>query len=281
MKEFIYDQSGALILAGLTAALLVLLELGFRTGRRARGKASVAVRAQTDAVLASMLGLSALLLGFTFALALQRFDDRSKSAVAEANAIGSTMLRIQLLPAELRTGAQALLNQYLDLRVREGAVTLADSSERSALLRQADQVSGRMWELAMRAAKADPGPVTSGLFIQALNDMIDASETKRSALDRHVPEIVLYMMFATVLLTGATMGYASGINGHRPKVPALALALMIVLVVSLIIDLDRPRRGLINVSEESLLRLQRATGGAPPGALQPGAPLPANKASGS
>jgi hypothetical protein len=75
---------------------------------------------------------------------------------------------------------------------------------------------------------------------------------------RHVPEIVLLLMFATCILTMATLGYASGLAGHRVSPPGIALVLLIAFVIYLIIDLDRPRRGTIRVSQESLVKLHQA-----------------------
>src|SRR5262245_8635230 len=48
-------------------------------------------------VVSAVLGLLALLLGFTFSLAADRFDTRRILVLEEANAIGTTYLRAQLL----------------------------------------------------------------------------------------------------------------------------------------------------------------------------------------
>ena len=77
-------------------------------------------------------------------------------------------------------------------------------------------------------------------------------------MTRHVPEIVLLVLFATFVMTGVVVGFSSGVEGHRPSITTHASALVIVLVVFLVIDLDRPRRGLIKVPRESLLDLQTA-----------------------
>jgi Flp pilus assembly protein TadB len=207
-----------------------------------------------------MLGLLTLLLAFTFSLALQRYDHRSQLVVAEANAIGTTYLRAQLIPREMRDEVQGLLRQYLDIRIQEGHVNTANTVEREVLLDQAKLIEAQLWSHAARAAEQDGGPVTSGLFIQSLNELIDASSTRQAALDRHVPEIVLLLLFATCAMTTATLGYASGIGGHRVGLAALVLVVLMALVVFLIVDLDRPRRGLIQVSQKSLSGLQETIG---------------------
>lgn len=269
-----YEQSSTLIVSGLFLCMLLSIEIGFRIrgGRRKQAIAAEAIT-QANAVLASMLGLLALLLAFTFSAALQRYDDRSKAVVAEANAIGTTYLRARLLPREMHDEVQALIRQYLDLRIQEGRADFADAAQREELLRQAALMEAQLWSQAVRAAELDGGPVTSGLFIQSLNELIDASGTRRAENSHHVPEIVLFLMFATVVITTATLGFASGIAGHRVTLAAFVLIVLIALVVYLIIDLDRPRRGSIQVSQGSMLTLQKTIGtrgstsqlGLPPG----------------
>src|SRR4030065_552887 len=120
----------------------------------------------------------------------------------------------------------------------------------------------QLWSHAVRAAELDKGVVPSGLFIQSLNELIDTSGTRSAALNRHVPEIVLFLMFATIVLTTATLGYASGIAGHRVTLAAFVPVMLTALVAYLITDLDRPRRGVTQVSQESMLSLQQTIGAA-------------------
>lgn len=273
-----YDQSSVLIALTLFAFILIVIDVGFRLGRRARLATAEPIKSQINAILAAVLGVLALLLGFTFSLALQRYDSRSQAAVDEANAIGTAYLRAQLLPAGMRDQVGALLRDYLDLRVQAGSTNLADPSSRAPLLRQSSQITGELWSVARQAAEQDARPVTSGLFIQALNDMIDSYGRRDAALSRHVPEIVLYLLFATFLMAGSILGYASGIEGSRATFPTIMMAALIVLLVFLIIDLDRPRRGLIQVSQKNLTDLQQTIANSRTPAAQPGGAPDAPKA---
>jgi ABC-type multidrug transport system fused ATPase/permease subunit len=277
MMEIMYRQSSVLIVSGLFIIMLLAMEIGFRNGRRKQASATEAIT-QANAVLASMLGLLALLLAFTFSAALQRYEDRSQTVVAEANAIGTTYLRARLLPREMQDEVQALLRQYLGVRIQEGRVDATDPALYESLLKQGKLMEAQLWNHAVRAAELDKSVVTSGLFIQSLNELIDTSGTRNAALNRHVPEIVLFLMFATIVLTTATLGYASGIAGHRVTLAAFVLVMLIALVVYLIIDLDRPRRGAIQVSHESMLSLQKTIGAAQGPAAQPGSSPDASQA---
>jgi hypothetical protein len=256
-----YGQSSILIVSVLFLCMLLSVEMGFRIRSRWR-KQTVAAEAitQANAILVSMLGLLALLLAFTFSAALQRYDDRSQVVVAEANAIGTTYLRAQLLPAAMQEGVQDLIRRYLEIRIQEGRLDFSDAEKQELLTRQAMLVRGQIWNHAVRAAEQDRGAIATALFIQSLNELIDAAAARKAANSRHVPEIVIFLMFATVVISTATLGFASGIAGHRITLAAFVLMMLIALVVYLIIDLDRPRRGAIQVSQESMLGLQQAIG---------------------
>ena len=189
---------------------------------------------------------------------LQRFDTRSAAVVDEANAIGTAYLRAQLLPAALRDDVRALLRDYLDLRVQASAVTVVDHAEREALLAKTARAQGALWDYARQGAEVDPNRVTSGLFIQSVNELIDSFGRRDAALNRHVPEVVLLLLYGTFLMAGGIVGFASGVAGHRPMLVSYILVALIVVLVFIILDLDRPRRGFIEVNQRSLVELQAA-----------------------
>lgn len=253
-----YNQSSVLITTILFVSLVLAIEAGYRIGRRSREAANEGSKSHVNAIQASLLGVLALLLGFTFSLALQRYDSRSEAVVDEANAIGTTYLRAQLLPASIRSEVQALLRNYLDVRIQEGTVPLSNQAERQALLMNASQDQDALWQYALQAAEEDKSPVTSGLFIQSLNELIDSYGRRNAALERHVPEVVLFLLFGTFIMTWGIVGYASGVAGHRVSFAAYIMLVLIVLLIFIIIDLDRPRRGLIEINQASLTQLQAA-----------------------
>ena len=256
MEEVMYNHSSFLIVAILFIALLVSIEFGFRLGGKFSEGATEATKSQINSIQASVLGVLALLLGFTFSLSLQRFDVRSAAVVTEANAIGTAMLRTDLLPEAMRDDSARLMRHYLDLRIDAGRVSLDREAEREALLLQSNAAFADIWRAAVAAAKQDmPAPHATS-YLQSLNEMIDAYGSRDAALNRHVPEFVLFLLFITLLLAASLVGYGSGISKHRATFAAYTLLALIICLVFLIIDLDRPRRGLVEVSQQSLVDLQ-------------------------
>jgi hypothetical protein len=94
------------------------------------------------------------------------------------------------------------------------------------------------------------------MFVQATNDLIDSFGRRDAAIHRHVPEVVLFLLIGTFLITSVIVGYSGGVVGRRPPLVSFAMVVLIVVLVFVILDLDRPIRGVIVVSEKSLRDLQ-------------------------
>ncbi len=251
-----YDIPSGLIAGMLLVGMVVATEIGYRLSRRTRGSPTAVSKRNIGAMQSSILGTLALLLAFSLSLSLQRFEQRSEAVVDEANAIGTAYLRTQLLRQPARAELQPMLRDYLALRVKATTMTTIAGARREAVLNATEEAQAAIWAGAARAAEADPNPVTSGLFVQAINEMIDSYGRRDAGLNRHVPEAVLFLLYAALLVSGAVVGLSSGLSGHRPsRASSMAMVLLVVALVFIIVDLDRPRRGLIRVSHAPLIDL--------------------------
>jgi hypothetical protein len=272
VKQLLYNIDATLITGVLFVLMLVVIEAGYRFGIRHKDSTTDVIRDQLTAIQASILGLMALLLAFTFSLSVQRYDTRSDAAVDEANAIGTAYLRTQLLPPALRSDVQALLRDYVDLRVQAGEVSMTNKGEWEALQAKAAVSQTVLWDYARRSAELNPNPVVSGLFIQALNEMIDSYGRNVAQVSRHVPQPVLILLFGTLLVAGVVVGLTAGASGQRPSLASFAMITLILGLTFVILDLDRPQRGRITVSNQSLLDLQASVKAqAPAASPQPAA----------
>lgn len=254
--EIMYNQNSILIVSILLASILLAYELCFRIGRHFQQKTNQELKTQTNVIQAGILGLLALLLGFTFNMALQRFDNRSYAVIKEANAIGTSILRTRLLPPPFDSLNYDLLQKYVDLRIEISSLDLTQVSERESMSKKTDEIQSRIWDNSINAAEKDPRPVTTGYFISSLNDLIDARSERNAILQRHVPEVIHFLLFNVFIIVGGLMGYTSGLSLKRLYVPTIMFAVLIVMVVFIIIDLDRPKRGLIKVNQDNLIELK-------------------------
>jgi ribose/xylose/arabinose/galactoside ABC-type transport system permease subunit len=263
VNEGLYSISTIWIALALFLAMILMVEIGHYIGRAARKRTQLPPKDHVTGVQAALLGILALLLGFTLSLSLQRFDVRSAAVVDEANAIGTAYLRTQFLPESVRGEMRRLLRTYTDLRIQAGTESTVDKGHRNSVLRQANDTIDELWTLARKAVEQDANPVRTGLFVQALNDAIDSFRKSEAALDRHLPDLVLLLLFVTFLMVGLVVGYATGIDGYRAFFATYIMMALIVVLVFVIIDLDRPRRGLVQVSLESMTALRDSM--TPPG----------------
>jgi hypothetical protein len=239
------------------AGFLVSLELGFRLGQRRLARSDEREKSHTSALQGATLGLLALLLGFTFAMAVSRYDNRKSVILEQANAIGTAELRSRLLPAAQAEPAAKLFREYIDTWLAYRAAGI-DAAALAATESRAAALETRLWDLARDAMAADPHSIPAGLFVSAMNDVIDLHEKRHRSIEDRVPEVVFYLLFAVSAFALGQIAYSSGLSGHRHPVANILFAAIIALVLIIIMDIDRPRRGLIQVSQESMLRLQEA-----------------------
>lgn len=236
-------------------SFLVAIELGFRLGSKYAGGQDESMTAHVSSLQSAILGLLALLLGFTFAMSIQRFDTRKDLVIEESSSIGTTYLRSQLLPEKLHKEAASLLKEYVSARL-EFYYARNDIAKIEVANRKSEGIENQLWNVAAQATKESSNPVYTSLFIQSLNGVIDANEKRRVALENHVPEPVTILLFFVSIFGMGFIGYNYGLSGKRRHGSTAFFALLIASVLIVILDIDRPRRGFIQVSQSSLERLQ-------------------------
>ncbi len=236
-----------IFLVGL-AVILAASEIGRRLGVHAGGRGGDNVSTLEGAVL----GLLALMIGFTFAMALSRFDARRDAVMNEANAIGTTALRARLLPEPHRAEVLKLLRQYVKIRL-DITKRPASGAELTAAIDRSNALQEALWLQAKAMAAKDNGMVPTGLFIQTLNEMIDNQGKRLAAVYNRVPNIVLLALLGIAVIAGAFAGYASGFEARRTRLPVYIISFLVSAVILLIMDLDRPGTGFIDVSQQPMI----------------------------
>lgn len=259
MMRLIEDLSNLLVQAGLLplAALIFLLlllagETGFRIGRRSERRRVHPERevSSIGSVTAGMFALLAFTLGLTISIAQSRFEARRETVVLEANTIGTAWLRAKVIAAPEGAAIAALIEDYA--KVRLAYVSTPSTEAEAALIRQTNALQSQMWQALKPLAQREPTPVTSSLMA-ALNDMFDASLSGRFAFDSRTPKHLPLMLLCGTLLAIGALGFQIGLSGHRPLT---LIALMLVMWCGgllLIVDLNRPRIGMIQVDPAPLI----------------------------
>jgi hypothetical protein len=244
----LYDYSLMTIAVLGLAVILGASEVGWQFGTRSGGRGGDNISTLESATL----GLLALIIGFTFAMALSRFESRRDAIVNEANAIGTTALRARLLPQPHRTEALNLLREYVQLRLEviESGRSLA---ELRPFVDRSNAIQEALWQRAKAVAAIDNGMVPTGLFILTLNEMIDDQSKRLAALRNRVPNVVLLALFGIAAVAGGFAGYASGRDPKRSRLPVYTMGLVVFSVIFLILDLDRPSNGFIRNDQQPMI----------------------------
>ena len=235
------------------AVVLLAVEGGFRLGQYRRRRSEQEDRPPVGEMVAATLALLAFMLAFTFGLAASRFDVRRGLVIDEANAIGTTYLRAGLLPEPHRSDVRSLLREYVEVRleaVQPGK--LSQSIDRS------EELHARLWAHAVAVGEKNPGSIVVGLFIASLNEVIDL-HAKRLALGvrNRIPGTIWAALYFVAIIGTSVMGYHAGLAGSGRSLALLALVLAFSAVVTLIADLDRPQKGLLRVSQQTMIDLQK------------------------
>jgi len=249
----------ALILLGVVGATTAA---GYVTGRYLR-KHESKLREPFGVIQAAILGVVGLLLAFGLSLALGRYEDRRAATVTEANAIGTTYLRAQLVAEPARSASLALLRDYTDR-----AIAITKEVPNSSAMRRTTAAQGvlqrRLWRLAGHAIAGAPVASAPRLYVDSLNATFDAQAARLSALNNRVPGAVLALeVFGAMVAVGLLALHISVLG--RGLVAVMAAAALVVLLLLVTFDLDRPTRGLITVPSTPLTSL-RASMALPPAA---------------
>lgn len=244
------------IVAALFFGMLALLEAGRRLRRRRTIVDSGAGAGAIDGAVFALLGL---LLALMFNSAGQRFDARRHLVVQETNAIGTAFLRLDLLPADAQPPLRDRFRRYVDSRLEIYRVLDLEGSHSGTAAYAVLQ--REIWNLSVEATRREGVPVsTADLLIPALNDMIDITTTRTAATLIHVPGLIFAFLISLALSSAFLAGYGLAVTETRNWVHLISFAAAVSVTVYVIIDLEYPRLGLIQVNAFDRLLVELRAG---------------------
>ena len=205
----------------------------------------------------SLLGLTALLLSFAFGMSASKFDTRRQLIVEEANNIGTTILRCDLYPDSIRNLFRADLKNYLEARIDYYDAGDNNNLIQASLLRS-DSLSGLCWKRAASLSHDPANYVATLQMVPSLNATIDIVTTRDASRRAIVPRLILDVLSMLTLVSAFLSGYG-GKSNDRNKVLVVAFAFMTTLALYLVIDLDTPRQGYINLNTVEQLMVNLRT----------------------
>ena len=251
-----YNASAWLLVVGLFIGMLLSLLVGQRWGQRDRSKLTDVARARLTAVEAAIFGLMGLMIAFTFSGAADRYELRRQLTVDEANAIGSSYSRLDLLPVSRQAGLREKYRRYLEARISVYRV-MPDIDASNTHAAAAIKLQQEIWAETVAALAESPPHVTI-VVIPALDQMMDITTTRAVAGLTHTPTLIMAMLLLLGLVCSFLAGYAiADSQTSQVGLYLLAFAFMMTATIYVIFDLDYPRFGLIRLdfADQALLDL--------------------------
>lgn len=251
----------ALPFAGsLLVGMLICMEVGRRVGLRALAREPGGGEGGSGPVDAALFGLFGLLVAFTFSGAPARYDHRRDLIAVEANEIGTAYLRIDLLAESEQPALRGLFRNYLDSRLAFYAA-LPDLEAAKREYAQTLALQSQIWRDSLRASLVPGGhPDAAKLLLPALNTMIDVTTTRLMAIQSHPPRIIFHLLFAMGLLCAGVAGQGMAGSRRRYWLHALAFCLTTSIAIFVILEIEFPRSGLIQLDryDQVLVELRRS-----------------------
>jgi Membrane-bound lysozyme-inhibitor of c-type lysozyme len=241
----------------LFAIMLLAAEGGYQLSRVRATRTADGVKSHANLIVGATLGLLALLISFSLSMAVARFDGRRQLLLAEANEIATSYVWASLLPSPEGREIGERLRQCVALRLDAGWHSRTAAAE---LTQGLEDLHREIWLLAAVLSRRNANLVPLNQFVLSLKELVGLHERLLSAFESQVPGAVLVLLGTAAVGSSFLVGYGSGLHGGRNGLATAVYAMLVCLVLLVIVDLDRPRHGLIQVSERSLERLQRQLG---------------------
>jgi hypothetical protein len=230
----------------LLIGMFACLEVGRRIGISWRNRAGPEPPS-FGTIESSVFGIFALLIAFTFSGAPARLDQRRQLIADECNAIGTAYLRLDLLGDDARPGIQKLFRDYLDARIAVYNV-LPDLDAALAEIKRSEDLQHQIWAASLIASSSKTANRdATRLIVPALNEMFDITTTRTMSGLIHPPAIVFGLLFVMALICSTLAGCAMATNKTRSWLHLIAFAFAAVLAISVVLEIEYPRFGMLHV----------------------------------
>lgn len=252
-KYFLETMPIAVAYLCIVLLILAACEAGILIGRRHhRTRQDEGAMTSVGPMVGGLLGMLAFVLAFTFSMAATHHGARKQDVLTEAIDIGTAYLRADLIGDTRGSQIKRLLGEYVDVRLR----AVRPGGDLKASVTRSLEVHELLWTQASSAALEDPGHNTA-LVIESVNDVIEMHQRRYAdGVRARIPGSIWLGLLVITVITMGTLGLQIGLSGKRRLVGIIPIALAFAVLVTLILDLNRPQGGFITVSQQPLLDLQ-------------------------
>ena len=255
-ESLLYQTPSWIIVTVLFFAIVTLHWVGYQIRNTEIKNKKKPTNEGINSITASLLGLLALLLSFTFSMSAIRYDSRRTVIYLEANNIRNVISRADMYPDSISKKIKSDLKKYLESRI---TYYTADINENEIDIEKhnAETIYTNIWSQVMMLSSNPDNLVRTQQMVPALNEMVNSVTTRDAIKNATVPNPILWLLFIVILFASFTVGY-SNIGQQKNHILAGIFSLTVVLTVYIILNLDRPRRGIINTNstEQKIIELR-------------------------
>lgn len=268
MFDWLYDISllllGLLLFGSMVAACAFGASLRRRDERRIPDFGATRSETQEGYVVSAVLTLLGLLIGFTFALSVDRYETRRLLVIENANALETLYLRAQLLEEPHRSRFSSLVVRYVDNNVR---LADAEPEQTAPLLADNRRMLVALWAATVPAFETIRDIDFSSTFVDSVNQVVEFDNARKSERRAQIPAPIFAVLLVYTIITAGVLGYV--LVGRRGQLSGISLLGLFTLTLLLLADINRPTDGFIREPREPMLRLREALRAAPPAIFRP------------
>jgi len=241
------------IVLGILVFLVSCAFVGMVIGFNFRGK-PWAKEEGTDFIPTTILGLLALVLGFTYSMSVSRFEVRRDLSIQESTAISTAFISVDLIPETYQAPLKSLVRKYLDHRIEFYDIK-TDLKRAKEFLDEERALKKDMWSVIteMNRHYSDDAKTVN---VEAFTKMFEVSDELTFATVTRTPEPVYSIVFIIASVGIAALGFVVGLRGRKNMFGISILSVLFSIVIGLILDIDRPQRGIIDESDAPLVILK-------------------------
>lgn len=254
--DFLLDLYLPLLIFGVFVTLVIASELGYFLGRiivryLRKGATDNVIDENVSTITNSSLALLALFLGFTFSSALDHFEKNREAIIQESNAISTTYELAALQPEPAKTDLTNAIRDYLSIRLK--VMELPNHPDEIRALQRESQLQKKvLWDAINQLIVRDRDSVLLDPLVTSMTNMFQAERTRTEYLLNGVPNGLFVPVGLFLLFNGVLLGISLGEGAKRHVLLSWGLYLLVSLAVGIIIDLDRPLKGFINVDQAAM-----------------------------
>ena len=239
---------------GMVVVALAAAEIGFRVGIRLQDRSSNPGDTRiTGSVVGGMLGLVGFLMAFSIGITIGHHGERKSMVITEANAIGVAWLRAGFLDEPDSSSLRKHLREYAEVRL-SAASQVIDLP--TALLRSED-IHEKMWIIIERNVKQGNDTDIMTSLVEAVNEVIKTHSLRIAAATKRLPRMLGLVLILSTILSFSLVGVASSADRKRDTVAIFLFSLVFTAVLTIMFDLDRPREGMLTVSQTAMTDVLR------------------------